>query len=60
MKHLAAYLLAVLGGNSSPDAAAIKKIVEAAGGEVDDAKASQVVSALSVRHFRIRSRLFPI
>ncbi|CAD7699363.1 unnamed protein product [Ostreobium quekettii] len=36
MRYVAAYLLAVLGGNASPDAKAIKKILESVGADVDD------------------------
>ena len=35
MKVIAAYLLAVLGGNASPDAAAINKILDSVGAEAD-------------------------
>jgi ribosomal protein L12E/L44/L45/RPP1/RPP2 len=35
MRAVAAYLLASLGGNANPDAAALKSILEAGGVEVD-------------------------
>jgi large subunit ribosomal protein LP2 len=35
MKYIAAYCLCVVGGNATPDAAAVTKVIEAAGGEVD-------------------------
>eukprot|EP01104_Vermistella_antarctica_P005966 TRINITY_DN16704_c0_g1_i3.p1 TRINITY_DN16704_c0_g1~~TRINITY_DN16704_c0_g1_i3.p1 ORF type:complete len:107 (-),score=56.29 TRINITY_DN16704_c0_g1_i3:86-406(-) len=46
MKVIAAYLLAVLGGNDAPDAAAVKKILTAAGVEADAANIDKVVSEL--------------
>ena len=36
MKEVAAYVLCLLGGNKSPDAAAVKSVITAAGGEADD------------------------
>ena len=36
MKYLAAYMLCQSGGNAAPDAAAIKKVIEAVGAEADD------------------------
>ncbi len=46
MKHLAAYLLAVLGGNEKPDAAAIKKICEAVSVDVDDECITRLLAAV--------------
>eukprot|EP01094_Clydonella_sp_ATCC50884_P018861 TRINITY_DN356_c0_g2_i1.p1 TRINITY_DN356_c0_g2~~TRINITY_DN356_c0_g2_i1.p1 ORF type:complete len:111 (+),score=40.34 TRINITY_DN356_c0_g2_i1:313-645(+) len=46
MRHIAAYFLAVLGGNANPDAAAIKSILDAAGASVDDAQLEKVISEL--------------
>eukprot|EP00035_Acanthoeca_spectabilis_P017265 m.359947 g.359947 ORF g.359947 m.359947 type:complete len:363 (-) comp16634_c1_seq2:93-1181(-) len=46
MRHVAAYLLAQLGGNASPDAAAVKKIIEAGGGSVDDASLTLLLEQL--------------
>lgn len=51
MKHLAAYLLAVLGGNTEPSAADVTKIIEAAGGEADSSKIEQIIEQLKVRPF---------
>ena len=45
MRYLAAYLLASLGG-AAPSAAAIKKILEAGGVDVDDDRVDEVVKAL--------------
>jgi len=46
MRNIAAYLLAVLGGNASPDAAAVKKILSSVGVEGDDEKIKKLVSEL--------------
>eukprot|EP00127_Corallochytrium_limacisporum_P000205 Clim_evm22s7 gene=Clim_evmTU22s7 len=47
MRYIAAYLLAQLGGNESPDAAAVKKILESVGVSVDDESLNSVISELS-------------
>ena len=47
MKHVAAYMLCVLGGNASPDAAAVKKVLAAGGVEADDAALTKVISELN-------------
>ena len=44
---MAAYLLANLGGNDSPSANDIKKILESVGVNVDDEKLNKVVSELN-------------
>ncbi|KAK7466476.1 60S acidic ribosomal protein P2 [Stygiomarasmius scandens] len=46
MKHIAAYLLLQLGGNSSPSAADIKKVLGAVGIEADDERLDKLVSEL--------------
>ena len=46
MRYVAAYLLANLGGNESPSAKDIKKILESVGVNVDDEKLNKVVSEL--------------
>jgi len=46
MKVVAAYLLAVLGGNHSPDSAAVTKILASVGIEADKARVDQLVSEL--------------
>ncbi|MCL4162247.1 UNVERIFIED_CONTAM: hypothetical protein GTU68_051943 [Idotea baltica] len=38
MKYLATYTLLVLGGNASPSAADVKKVLEDVGTEVDETK----------------------
>uniref|UniRef100_A0A9J2PE31 Large ribosomal subunit protein P2 n=1 Tax=Ascaris lumbricoides TaxID=6252 RepID=A0A9J2PE31_ASCLU len=47
MKYLGAYLLAVLGGNQSPTAKDIERILGSVGLDVDMEDANKVVSALS-------------
>lgn len=37
MKYLAAYILCVVGGNATPSAADVSKVVTSAGGECDEA-----------------------
>ncbi len=49
MRYTAAYLLAVLGGNPSPDVAAIAKILGSVGIECDENRAQKVVDACKGR-----------
>jgi large subunit ribosomal protein LP2 len=46
MRYVAAYFLAVLGGNEHPDSAALSKILTTAGVEVDQAKLDKLVAEL--------------
>jgi len=46
LRVVAAYLLAVLGGNANPDAAAISKIVSSVGIDVDSAHVTQLLGEL--------------
>lgn len=46
MRYVAAYLLAVLGGNKNPSADDLKKILGSVGVELDQAKADKVISEL--------------
>lgn len=46
MRVVAAYLLAVLGGNENPDKAAVKKILDSVGATADDAQLDKVISEL--------------
>ena len=46
MKHLAAYLLLGLGGNTSPDADDIKEVLEAVGIEADDDRLEALINEL--------------
>merc|ERR1712241_209247 len=47
MRYVAAYLLAVLGGNASPSAADISAIISSVGIDADKEKLDQVISELS-------------
>ncbi|CCI44221.1 hypothetical protein ABG067_002704 [Albugo candida] len=47
MRYIAAYLLAVLGGNESPSAANIEKILNSVGIEIDSERLEKVISELS-------------
>jgi len=47
MRYVAAYLLAVLGGNQSPSAADIKKILSSVGIDAEDDKLKKVISELN-------------
>ena len=47
MRYVAAYLLAVLGGNENPSAADIKKILSSVGIDAEDDKLKKVISELS-------------
>eukprot|EP00824_Muranothrix_gubernata_P007238 TRINITY_DN1928_c3_g1_i1.p2 TRINITY_DN1928_c3_g1~~TRINITY_DN1928_c3_g1_i1.p2 ORF type:complete len:108 (+),score=62.55 TRINITY_DN1928_c3_g1_i1:40-363(+) len=46
MKLIAAYLLAVLGGNAHPDAAAIKNILNSVGIEADEERLTALLAKL--------------
>ncbi|EDK40268.1 hypothetical protein PGUG_04366 [Meyerozyma guilliermondii ATCC 6260] len=46
MKYLAAYLLLVEGGNTSPSASDITSLLETVGAEVDESRISALLSAL--------------
>jgi large subunit ribosomal protein LP2 len=46
MKHLAAYLLLTLGGNSSPSAKDIKDVLESVGIEAGDERLNTLLSEL--------------
>merc|ERR1711931_87023 len=47
MRYVAAYLLSALGGNGSPSAKDIKKILESVGIEADDTRMEKVISELN-------------
>ena len=47
MRYVAAYLLAVLGGNNSPQAQDLKKILSSVGIDADDACVTKVIKELS-------------
>lgn len=46
MRYVASYLLAALGGNSSPSAKDIKKILDSVGIEADDDRLNKVAGCL--------------
>jgi large subunit ribosomal protein LP2 len=46
MRHLAAYLLLQLGGNESPSASDIKKLLGSLGIEADDSRLNTLISEL--------------
>ncbi|KAM4722067.1 large ribosomal subunit protein P2 [Rhinophrynus dorsalis] len=47
MRYVAAYLLAVLGGNENPTNKDLKKILDSVGIETDDERADKVVNELN-------------
>lgn len=47
MRYVAAYLLAVLGGNKNPSASDIKNILGSVGIEAEDERLDRVISELS-------------
>jgi large subunit ribosomal protein LP2 len=46
MRHLAAYLLLVLGGNATPTVDQVNSVITAAGGEADEAKVTALLADL--------------
>ena len=46
MRHVAAYLLLLIGGNASPSAGDVKKVLGAVGIEADDERLGKLVSEL--------------
>ncbi|KAF7531530.1 hypothetical protein G7054_g8771 [Neopestalotiopsis clavispora] len=46
MKHLAAYLLLTLGGNTSPSASDVKEVLESVGIEADSERLDKLLSEL--------------
>lgn len=46
MRYVASYLLAALGGNTSPSAKDIKKILDSVGIEADDDRLNKVAATL--------------
>ncbi|XP_070621438.1 large ribosomal subunit protein P2 [Erythrolamprus reginae] len=47
MRYIAAYLLAVLGGNDSPNSKDLKKILDSVGIETDDERVNKVINELN-------------
>jgi len=52
MRYVAAYLLAVLGGNESPSSADIKKILSSVGIDAEDDKLKKVISELNGKNIQ--------
>ena len=46
MRHIAAYLLLQIGGNASPSASDVKKVLGAVGIEADDERLEKLISEL--------------
>lgn len=46
MRHIAAYLLLQIGGNASPSADNIRKVLDAVGIEADDERLEKLISEL--------------
>ena len=58
MKHMAAYLLLQLGGNTSPSAANIKALLETVGAEADDERLEKLIAELDGKDINEVSRGF--
>jgi large subunit ribosomal protein LP2 len=57
MKHLAAYLLLVQGGNEKPSADDVKKVLDSVGIEADSDRLSKLLSELEGKNINeVRSR----
>lgn len=52
MRYVAAYLLAVLGGNENPSAADIKKILSSVGIDAEDDKLKKVIGELNGKNIQ--------
>eukprot|EP00699_Malawimonas_sp_californiana_P000325 EC713380.1.p1 GENE.EC713380.1~~EC713380.1.p1 ORF type:complete len:110 (+),score=50.16 EC713380.1:2-331(+) len=52
MRTIAAYMLAVLGGNTNPSAADIRKILDSVGIDADDARTEQLLSKLKGKNIQ--------
>lgn len=46
MKHIAAYMLLTLGGNTSPSASDVKEVLSSVGIEADEERLTQLLSEL--------------
>jgi large subunit ribosomal protein LP2 len=53
MKHLAAYLLLGLAGNSSPSASDIKEVLSSVGVEADDERLDQLLKELDGKDINV-------
>ena len=52
MKHLAAYLLLGLGGNTSPSAGDIKAVLDSVGIEADEDRLDKLISELKDKNIQ--------
>lgn len=60
MKHLAAYLLLGLGGNTSPSASDVKQVLESVGVEADGERLDKLISELDGKNMEeVRSESLP-
>jgi len=59
MRHIAAYLLLQIGGNSSPSSGDIKKVLSAVGIEADDERLDKLISELKGKDINTVSCLDP-
>jgi large subunit ribosomal protein LP2 len=57
MRHLAAFLLLQIGGNASPSAADVKKVLSAVGIEADDERLKTLISELKGKDINQVGRL---
>ena len=51
MRHVAAYALLVLGGNASPSAADVTKVLKEAGATADEGQVAKICAALEGKQF---------
>jgi large subunit ribosomal protein LP2 len=59
MRHIAAYLLLQIGGNGSPSASDVKKVLSAVGIEADDERLDKLISELKGKDINTVSCLSP-
>jgi len=58
MKYLAAYMLLQLGGETSPKADGIKKVLSSVGIETDDERLNKLISELEGKNIQEVSRYY--
>lgn len=58
MRHIAAYLLLQIGGNASPSAGDVKKVLDAAGIEADSDRLDKLISELEGKDVNAVSQRF--
>lgn len=59
MRYIAAYLLLQIGGNASPSADDIKKVISSVGIDVDEERLSKLISELEGKDVNTVSRSRP-